>query len=86
MRRRGHAPCSRQRSAVFYTRAARVVLDVVPFALVLGSTFVAATIRSLDQQTWRALAYAIGIHRRDALLKSVVESSTDCIVCIDDAR
>ena len=62
----------------------RLALDVVPFAVLLGSLFVAATIRSLDQQTWRALAYAIGIRRRDALLKSVVESSTDCIVCIDD--
>jgi diguanylate cyclase (GGDEF)-like protein/PAS domain S-box-containing protein len=62
----------------------RFVLDVVPFAVVLGALFVAATIRSLDRQTWRALAYAVGIRRRDALLKSVVESSTDCIVCIDD--
>ena len=40
--------------------------------------------RSLEIQTWRALSYAIGMRRRDALLKSVVQSSTDCIVCIDE--
>jgi diguanylate cyclase (GGDEF)-like protein/PAS domain S-box-containing protein len=62
----------------------RVVLEVVPFAVVLAATFVAATIRSLDQQTWRALAYALGMQRGDALLKSVVDSSTDCIMCIDE--
>jgi len=64
--------------------AARVVLEIAPFAIVLGATFVAATIRSLDEQTWRALASALGVKRRDALLKSVVDSSTDGIVCIDE--
>jgi diguanylate cyclase (GGDEF)-like protein/PAS domain S-box-containing protein len=61
----------------------RVVLDVAPFALALLATFVAATVRSLDEQTWRALAFALGVKRRDALLRSVVEASTDAIVCID---
>ena len=45
---------------------------------------VAATLRSLDEQTWRAIAYSLGMRRRDALLKSIVQSSTDCIVCIDE--
>ncbi len=62
----------------------RLVLEIVPFELVLVATFAAATIRSLDRETWRALAYAVGVKRRDALLKSVVESSTDCILCIDE--
>ena len=35
-------------------------------------------------QTWRAIVLALGMRRRDALLKSVVQSSTDCIVCIDE--
>jgi diguanylate cyclase (GGDEF)-like protein/PAS domain S-box-containing protein len=61
----------------------RLVLELVPALLLLGITFLAATIRSLDQQTLRAIAYALGIKRRDALLGSIVESSTDCIVCID---
>jgi PAS domain S-box-containing protein len=39
--------------------------------------------RSLDQQTWRAVAYALGIKRSDALLRSVVDASTDAIVCVD---
>src|ERR1043165_1848328 len=52
--------------------------------LAIALLFVAATVRTLDIQTWRAISYAIGMRRRDALLKSVVQSSTDCIVCIDD--
>ena len=47
--------------------------------------FVAVTVRSLEMQTWRALAYAVGMRRRDALLKSVVQSSTDSILCIDES-
>jgi diguanylate cyclase (GGDEF)-like protein/PAS domain S-box-containing protein len=61
----------------------RIVLDVAPFALVLVATFVAATVRSLDEQTWRALKLAVGVKRSDALLRSVVDASTDAIVCID---
>jgi len=61
----------------------RIVLDVAPFALALVATFGAATMRSLDQQTWRAVAYALGIKRSDALLRSVVDASTDAIVCVD---
>jgi diguanylate cyclase (GGDEF)-like protein/PAS domain S-box-containing protein len=47
--------------------------------------FLAVTLRSLDRQTWRALAYAVGMRRRDALLRSVVQSSTDSILCVDEA-
>jgi diguanylate cyclase (GGDEF)-like protein/PAS domain S-box-containing protein len=61
-----------------------VLLDVVPFALALFATFVAATIRSLDEQTWRAFAQALRLQRRDALLKSVVDASADGILCIDE--
>jgi diguanylate cyclase (GGDEF)-like protein/PAS domain S-box-containing protein len=57
-------------------------LEIVPFAVVAAAMFVAATARSLDRETWRALAYALRLKRRDALLTSVVESSSDCIVCI----
>src|SRR6185503_15118382 len=62
---------------------ARVVLDAAPFALALVATFIAATVRSLDEQTWRAVAFALGIKRSDALLRSVVDASTDAIICID---
>jgi diguanylate cyclase (GGDEF)-like protein/PAS domain S-box-containing protein len=65
--------------------ANRLVLETAAPVLVVALTFVAIALRSLDQQTWRALSYAIGMRRRDALLKSVVQSSTDCIVCIDEA-
>jgi diguanylate cyclase (GGDEF)-like protein/PAS domain S-box-containing protein len=59
-----------------------ITLEIVPYTVVVGATFIAATVRSLDRETWRALAYALRLKRRDALLTSVVESSSDCIVCI----
>jgi diguanylate cyclase (GGDEF)-like protein/PAS domain S-box-containing protein len=61
----------------------RVVLDVAPFAVAIVAAFIAATARSLDEQTWRAVAFALGVKRRDALLRSVVDASTDAILCID---
>jgi diguanylate cyclase (GGDEF)-like protein/PAS domain S-box-containing protein len=70
-------------TVVLYTEA-RVLLDVVPFAVALLAVFFAATARSLDEQTWRALKHALRLQRRDALLKSVVDASADCILCIDD--
>jgi len=62
----------------------RLILGCAAPVLAIALLFVAATARSLDIQTWRALSYAVGMRRRDALLKSVVQSSSDCIVCIDD--
>jgi diguanylate cyclase (GGDEF)-like protein/PAS domain S-box-containing protein len=61
----------------------RLVIEILPAVLALGLVFVAASLRALDEQTLRAVAYALGIRRRDALLKSIVESYTDCIVCFD---
>ena len=63
----------------------RLLLDTAAPMLAVALLFVAVTVRSLETQTWRALSYALGMRRRDALLKSVVQSSTDCIVCIDEA-
>ena len=60
----------------------RLVLEVVPALLIVGGMFLAATIRSLDQETMRSLAYALGIRRRDALLGSVAESSADAIMVV----
>src|SRR6185503_3627121 len=70
-------------ATVLLQAGARVALDVAPFALALFATFIAATVRSLDRETWRAVAFALGIKRSDALLRSVVDASTDAIVCID---
>jgi diguanylate cyclase (GGDEF)-like protein/PAS domain S-box-containing protein len=64
--------------------AHRLVIDCAGPMLIIALLFVAAAVRSLEIQTWRAISYAVGMRRRDALLKSVVQSSTDCIVCIDD--
>jgi len=71
--------------ALFAFVYGRLVFDTAAPMLAVTLLFVAATVRSLEAQTWRALSYALGMRRRDALLKSVVQSSTDCIVCIDEA-
>jgi diguanylate cyclase (GGDEF)-like protein/PAS domain S-box-containing protein len=61
----------------------RVALDVTPFVLVTAVTFVYVTLKSLDEETLRSIAFAFGLKKRDALIESIVESSADCIVCID---
>jgi diguanylate cyclase (GGDEF)-like protein/PAS domain S-box-containing protein len=63
----------------------RVVIDIAAPVLVSVLLFIATTVRSLETQTLRALSYAVGMRRRDALLKSVVQSSTDCILCVDES-
>src|SRR5918994_2561937 len=68
--------------SVYAYSAHRIVLELVPALLVVGGLFLAATIRSLDQETMRSLAYAWGIRRRDALLGSVAESSADAIMVV----
>lgn len=62
----------------------RIWLDVAAPMGVAVISWLAATLRALDRQTRRALTYGLGLRRRDALLKSVVHSSADCIVCIDE--
>jgi len=63
----------------------RMLIDMAAPMLVVTLLFVTAIVFSLEAQTWRALSYAFGMRRRDALLKSVVQSSTDCILCVDEA-
>jgi len=70
--------------SLFACSEARLLLDVAAPMLVVTLLFVAAIVRSLETQTWRAISYALGMRRRDALLRSVVQSSTDCILCIDE--
>ena len=64
------------------TRPIALVLELVPRAAGRRRLFLAATIRSLDHETMRSLAYALGMRRRDALLGSVAESSTDGIMVV----
>jgi diguanylate cyclase (GGDEF)-like protein/PAS domain S-box-containing protein len=61
----------------------RIDFDVVPFFVAAVAAFLVVALRSLDRQTWRAMAFAIGIRRRDAFLKSVIEASKDSIICVD---
>ncbi len=70
-------------ASLYAYSAHRLALEVVPAALALTIVFVVTSLRALDEQTLRAIAFALGLRRRDALLKSIVESYTDCIVCVD---
>jgi diguanylate cyclase (GGDEF)-like protein/PAS domain S-box-containing protein len=64
--------------------AHRLWLDAAAMLLANALLFIAIAVRSLEAQTWKALTFSLGMRRRDALLNSVVQSSTDCIVCIDE--
>ena len=70
-------------AALYLFAVHRFRFEVVPPAFVAAAVFLGCVLRSLDEQTWRALVYAFGMRRRDALLKSIVQSSSDCIVCVD---
>jgi diguanylate cyclase (GGDEF)-like protein/PAS domain S-box-containing protein len=71
--------------SLYAFHAHRLQIDVAAPTVAVLLLFVTGTVQSLEAQTWRALAYALGMRRRDALLKSIVQSSTDCIVCVDEA-
>lgn len=71
-------------ASLYAYSAHRLMLEIVPFAFATLGIFLAVTLRSLDRQTWRAVTYALGMRQRDALLKSIVHSSTDCILCVDE--
>lgn len=67
---------------LLYTLCA-MILPSVPLLLAAAVAYLLSTLRSLEGETLRAIAFALGLRKRDALLKSIVLSSTDCIVCID---
>ena len=70
--------------SIYALAAHRLMIGTAAPLLAVTLLFVAVTVRWLEMQTWRAFTFALGMRRRDALLKSVVQSSTDCIVCIDE--
>jgi CHASE2 domain-containing sensor protein len=70
--------------SIYAFQASRLLIEIAAPLLIVALLFIAVTVRWLETQTWRALAYAVGMRRRDALLKSVVQSSTDTILCVDD--
>ncbi len=71
--------------SVYLHAAHRLLFEIMPFVLVTVAAFLSVTLRSLDRQTWRAMSYALGMRRREAVLKSIVQSSSDSIVCVDEA-
>lgn len=58
-------------------------VDVLPLAISAIATYLLVTLQSLEIETLRAITYAIRFRKRNALLKSIVLSSSDCIICID---
>src|SRR5690606_5024834 len=55
--------------SVYLYAVHRIDIAVVPPAIVLLSMFVVGALRSLDEQTLRAIRYALRLRRRDALLR-----------------
>jgi diguanylate cyclase (GGDEF)-like protein/PAS domain S-box-containing protein len=72
-------------ASLYFFVARRLTVEVAGPAVVLVLMFLAVSLRALERQTWRAVAYGMGLRRRDALLKNIVQSSTDCIICVDEA-
>lgn len=68
---------------IYLYAAHRLMLEVVPAVFIVLAAFVVATLRALDYEALRALWYSLGLQRKEALLGSIVESSTDCILCVD---
>jgi diguanylate cyclase (GGDEF)-like protein/PAS domain S-box-containing protein len=71
-------------ASLYAFHAHGVWLEVAAPALSVALLFIGCVVSSLEAQNWRALTYALGMRRRDALLRSIVQSSTDCIVCVDE--
>lgn len=72
-------------AATFGARYLHLWIDVVPCLVIVAISFLLSTLRSLDTQTLRGLLLTRLATRRNALLQSVVESSVDCILCVDAA-
>jgi diguanylate cyclase (GGDEF)-like protein/PAS domain S-box-containing protein len=61
-----------------------LMLESAAPLLAIALLFVAGSVRDLEMRAWRAFVNALGMRRSDALLKNVVQSTTDCIVCVDE--
>ena len=64
-------------------RYLHVQIDVVPLLLIVAFGFLGSTVRSLDVETLRAFKLMILADGREALLRSVVDSATESILCVD---
>jgi diguanylate cyclase (GGDEF)-like protein/PAS domain S-box-containing protein len=72
--------------AISLTLLARYVhlqIEVVPLLLIVCVAFLGTTLRSLDAETLRAFKLLLLADGREALLRSVVDSSTESILCVD---
>lgn len=70
-------------AALYAYATLAIIVHVVPFAWSAIAVYLFSALHSLESETIRALMYAVGFRKRDALLKSIVLSSTDCIICMD---
>jgi diguanylate cyclase (GGDEF)-like protein/PAS domain S-box-containing protein len=61
----------------------RYEFELAPLLALGLAAFLLTTLRALDEQTVHALLYRLGLERREALLKNIIDASVDCILCID---
>ena len=69
--------------SIYLYSTRRLMLEVVPGALITLVAFGVVTLKSLDVQTFRALLLGVRLRRRNALLRSIVESAEEGILGID---
>ena len=70
-------------AAMFLQSDYRLVLDIVPLLAAATFTAISALIATLDQQTIRLFMQQLKLRRKNALVRSIVESTSDCIVAVN---
>jgi diguanylate cyclase (GGDEF)-like protein/PAS domain S-box-containing protein len=64
-------------------RCLHIQMEVLPPLLIVALGFLGITVRSLDVESLRAIRLMILADGREALLRSVVDSATESILCVD---
>jgi diguanylate cyclase (GGDEF)-like protein/PAS domain S-box-containing protein len=70
-------------AGTLWARSHLLVLEVLSPMVTIGAGFLTVTFRSLNIETLRALRFAKLADERDALLQSIVQSSNECIMCVN---
>lgn len=70
-------------AGTLWARSHQLALEVLSPMVTIGAGFLMVTFRSLNIETLKALRFAGLAHERDALLQSIVQSSNECIMCVN---
>ena len=70
-------------AALYLHHGSRTILEVVPFFVAGGSTFLLSLLVALDEKSLKLLAVRLGLARSEEIVRSILQSSADCIVQLD---